>query len=56
MVFDECAPGKAPHEEARKSMELTARWARRSRERFDSLQREEADSGSRPRGPSERHG
>src|SRR6266403_2540906 len=40
MVFDECAPGKAPHDEARQSMELTARWARRSRERFDSLQQE----------------
>jgi len=39
MVFDECAPGKARHEDAQKSMELTARWARRSRERFDSLQR-----------------
>src|SRR5207245_1598631 len=36
MVFDECAPGEAPHEAARQSMELTARWARRSRERFDS--------------------
>ena len=48
MVFDECAPGKAPHEEARQSMELTARWARRSRERFDSLQREEADAGRKP--------
>lgn len=45
MAFDECAPGQAPHEEARQSMELTARWARRSRERFDSLQREGADSG-----------
>src|SRR5713101_7170178 len=32
MAFDECAPGKAPRDEARKSMELTLRWARRSRE------------------------
>jgi queuine tRNA-ribosyltransferase len=48
MAFDECAPGQAPHEEARQSMELTARWARRSRERFDSLQREGADSGRKP--------
>src|SRR3981081_1823502 len=31
MVFDECAPGKASPEEARRSMELTGRWARRSR-------------------------
>jgi queuine tRNA-ribosyltransferase len=38
MVFDECAPGKAPHEEARRSMELTLRWARRSRAAFDRLQ------------------
>src|SRR6266496_4407789 len=47
MVFDECAPGNAAPEEARQSMELTARWARRSRERFDSLQQEEADSGKK---------
>ena len=45
MVFDECAPGNSSAEEARQSMELTARWGRRSRERFDSLQQEEADSG-----------
>jgi queuine tRNA-ribosyltransferase len=45
MVFDECAPGQTPPEEARRSMELTARWARRSRERFDSLQQEDADAG-----------
>src|SRR5437667_5210144 len=32
MGFDECAPGKAPADEARRSMELTARWARRSRD------------------------
>jgi queuine tRNA-ribosyltransferase len=48
MVFDECAPGQAPAEEARRSMELTARWARRSRERFDSLQQEDADAGRKP--------
>jgi queuine tRNA-ribosyltransferase len=48
MAFDECAPGQASHEEARQSMELTARWARRSRERFDSLQRGGADSGRKP--------
>ncbi|MDT7603079.1 MAG: queuine tRNA-ribosyltransferase [Acidobacteriota bacterium] len=47
MVFDECAPGEASHEEARASMELTARWARRSRTRFDELQREGADAGRR---------
>jgi queuine tRNA-ribosyltransferase len=48
MVFDECAPGNAPREEARQSMELTARWARRSRQRFDSLQKEDADTGKKP--------
>ncbi|HVG28893.1 MAG TPA: tRNA guanosine(34) transglycosylase Tgt [Pyrinomonadaceae bacterium] len=45
MVLDECAPGEASHEEARASLELTARWARRSRSRFDELQREDADAG-----------
>lgn len=45
MAFDECAPGAAPHDEARRSMELTARWARRSRVAFDRLQQEEADLG-----------
>ncbi|HKZ77854.1 MAG TPA: tRNA guanosine(34) transglycosylase Tgt [Pyrinomonadaceae bacterium] len=45
MAFDECAPGAAPHEEARRSMELTARWAERSRAAFDRLQAERADLG-----------
>jgi len=45
MVFDECAPGEATHEVARTSMELTARWARRSREAFDKLQRQGLDTG-----------
>jgi queuine tRNA-ribosyltransferase len=48
MVFDECAPGNSSPEEARQSMELTARWARRSRERFDELQLEQADTGRKP--------
>src|SRR6266481_8177390 len=38
MVFDECAPGEASPEDARRSLELTARWARRSRAAFDLLQ------------------
>lgn len=46
MVFDECAPGKATHDEARTSMELTARWAKRSREKFDQLQQEGSDMGA----------
>jgi len=45
MVFDECAPGQATIDEARRSMELTARWAKRSRERFDELQRDGGDLG-----------
>jgi queuine tRNA-ribosyltransferase len=45
MAFDECAPGEATQDEARVSMELTARWAARSRARFEELQRAGADSG-----------
>src|SRR5207253_8910504 len=45
MACDECPPGQTEHETARVSMELTARWARRSRVRFDELQREGADAG-----------
>jgi queuine tRNA-ribosyltransferase len=49
MAFDECPPGQATHDAARVSLDLTARWARRSRTRFDELQRERADAG-RPEG------
>jgi queuine tRNA-ribosyltransferase len=45
MVFDECAPGNASHEETEKSVGLTARWARRSRTAFDRMQLEGADTG-----------
>jgi queuine tRNA-ribosyltransferase len=45
MVFDECAPGNASFEETQRSSELTARWAQRSRRRFDELQRDGSDSG-----------
>ncbi len=38
MAFDECAPGEATQEEARRSMELTLRWAKRSKEAFDVAQ------------------
>ena len=47
MVFDECAPGQASAEDARKSMELTARWANRSRSKFDELQNAGMDLGRR---------
>ncbi|HKX83403.1 MAG TPA: tRNA guanosine(34) transglycosylase Tgt, partial [Pyrinomonadaceae bacterium] len=40
MVFDECPPGDAGHERTRASLELTARWAARSKKRFDELQSE----------------
>ena len=45
MVFDECAPGQASHDETERSMNLTARWAKRSKEAFDRLQAGGADSG-----------
>jgi queuine tRNA-ribosyltransferase len=38
MVFDECAPGEATHEETERSMNLTARWAKRSKLAFNQLQ------------------
>jgi queuine tRNA-ribosyltransferase len=47
MVFDECAPGDATHDETERSMELTARWARRSKAAFERLQSEGADAGRR---------
>jgi queuine tRNA-ribosyltransferase len=45
MAFDECAPGDATFDETRRSMELTLRWAKRSREAFDKLQRSRANEG-----------
>jgi queuine tRNA-ribosyltransferase len=39
MVFDECPPGDAGHERTKSSLELTARWAARSKARFDELQK-----------------
>src|SRR5574338_998386 len=35
MIFDECTPYPASADEAAKSMHLSLRWARRSREAFD---------------------
>ncbi|MEO8574862.1 MAG: tRNA guanosine(34) transglycosylase Tgt [Pyrinomonadaceae bacterium] len=48
MVFDECPPGKATPEVTRTSLELTARWAARSKARFDELQDSEMDTGFLP--------
>jgi len=45
MIFDECTPYPATESEARESMELSLRWARRSRDRFDALKVEEPDRG-----------
>ncbi|GAA5214477.1 tRNA guanosine(34) transglycosylase Tgt [Corallincola platygyrae] len=38
MIFDECTPYPATHEQAKTSMELSLRWAARSRKRFDEKQ------------------
>nr|WP_275440661.1 tRNA guanosine(34) transglycosylase Tgt [Vibrio sp. Of7-15] len=35
MIFDECTPYPATHDEAKKSMEMSLRWAQRSRNEFD---------------------
>ena len=45
MVFDECTPYPATSDEARKSMELSLRWARRSRDAFDALRTDAPDRG-----------
>jgi len=45
MVFDECAPGEASHEETERSLNLTARWAQRSKIAFERLQTGGADTG-----------
>jgi queuine tRNA-ribosyltransferase len=48
MAFDECAPGEATHEVAKRSMELTLRWAGRSKEAFEKLQAGFNERGSSP--------
>ena len=45
MVFDECTPYPASETEARESMELSLRWARRCRTRFDELHVAEPERG-----------
>jgi queuine tRNA-ribosyltransferase len=45
MVFDECPPGDAGIDVTRKSLEMTARWAQRSKNRFEELQDKVADTG-----------
>src|SRR5688500_7826277 len=38
MAFDECPSGDAGHERTKQSLELTIRWAKRSKAKFDELQ------------------
>lgn len=38
MIFDECTPYPATHDEARKSMQMSLCWAKRSRDEFDRLE------------------
>lgn len=45
MIFDECTPYPATESEARESMELSLRWAKRSRDRFDELKSAEPARG-----------
>jgi queuine tRNA-ribosyltransferase len=45
MVLDECPKGDAGHAETKKSLEMTARWAKRSKDRFNQLQDEGLDTG-----------
>lgn len=42
MILDECTPYPATHDEAAKSMRLSLRWAKRSRDEFDRLQNRNA--------------
>jgi queuine tRNA-ribosyltransferase len=45
MVLDECPKGDAGHAETKKSLEMTARWAARSKKRFNELQDAGLDTG-----------
>jgi len=45
MIFDECTPYPASEREARESMELSLRWAARSRRAFDELREREPGRG-----------
>lgn len=45
MVFDECPPGDAGYDATKKSLDLTIRWAGRSKARFDELQNDGSDTG-----------
>jgi len=45
MIFDECTPYPASEADARESMQLSLRWAGRSRSRFDELRQADQDRG-----------
>jgi len=45
MCFDECTPFPATRAQAKESLELTTRWARRSRMEFDRLKNTEHSTG-----------
>ena len=45
MILDECTPYPASESQARESMELSLRWAARSRKRFDELRAQDPDRG-----------
>jgi len=45
MIFDECTPYPASVDEARKSMRLSLRWAKRSRLHFDALRADAPERG-----------
>ncbi|MDQ4120575.1 MAG: tRNA guanosine(34) transglycosylase Tgt [Acidobacteriota bacterium] len=45
MILDECPPGQSDFDFARKSLEMTARWAARSKQRFNELQVAGMDTG-----------
>ncbi|MDX1950430.1 MAG: tRNA guanosine(34) transglycosylase Tgt [Rickettsiales bacterium] len=44
MIFDECTPFPATHEVAKKSMELSLRWAERSKKSFGELKKQNLGS------------
>jgi queuine tRNA-ribosyltransferase len=46
MIFDECTPYPATHEEAQVSMELSLRWAQRSKDEFLALAPEADDTAA----------
>ncbi|MBK7935224.1 MAG: tRNA guanosine(34) transglycosylase Tgt [Acidobacteria bacterium] len=50
MVCDEGPPGNAGFDATRESLEMTARWAIRSKDRFDELQSKGADTGFKDTG------